>query len=143
MKLDRILVPIDFSDLSEQALQTADQMAVERGASLTLLHVYPVVEVVVMDFAYVQPPDKVQEVLDASRKRLQELASTLKTPADRVTVQVRSGTPAMEIVESSGKHDLVVMPTHGHTGVKHFMMGSVAERVVQAARCSVLVVKNG
>lgn len=142
MKLDRILVPIDFSDLSEKALRAADDLAQGAGGTLTLLHVYQIVEVVVLDFAYVQPPEKVSEVCDASRARLQEIASSLKTPADRIRIQVTTGSPAMEIVEASEQHDLVVMPTHGRTGVKHFMLGSVAERVVQAARCSVLIVKN-
>lgn len=142
MNTQRILVPIDFSEQSRQALGEADALAVERGAQLTLMHVHPIVEMAVLDFTYVQPAEKVAEICELVEGRLKEWARGIRTPADRVNVQVTTGGPAVEIIAMSDKCDLIVMATHGRTGMSHFLMGSVAERVVQGARCSVLVVKT-
>lgn len=141
MHIQRILVPIDFSEQSHHALREADGLAKANGARLTLLHVHPIVEVAVLDFTYVQPPEKVAEICDAAEAKMRGWASELATPTTHISVEVATGAPVTEIVEHSGHHDLVVMATHGRTGMRHFLMGSVAERVVQGAQCSVLVVK--
>lgn len=142
MKLNRVLVPIDFSERSRAALLEADALAAAQGAQLTLLHVHPVVEVAIMDFTYVQPPEKIAEVVQAADRHLREWAQSLQTPSERLEISVTTGGPAIEIVELSRQYDLVVMATHGRTGVSHFLMGSVTERVVQGAHCSVLIIKQ-
>jgi nucleotide-binding universal stress UspA family protein len=106
------------------------------------MHVHPIVEVAVLDFTYIQPAEKVAELCEAVELRLKEWARALNSPPGRVSVKVATGAPATEIIAAARDFDLVVMSTHGRTGVGHFLMGSVAERVVQAAPCSVYVVKQ-
>jgi universal stress protein A len=139
VQLRKILVPIDFSELSLGALAGADALAAERGGELTLLHVHPVVQVVLMDFAYTEPAEQVRGVLDEAEKHLRQLAGSLRTPLVRVRIDVRTGDPKDTIIEASAGHDLVVMSTHGRKGMGHFLLGSVAERVVRGAACSVLI----
>lgn len=141
VKTQQILVPVDFSLPSQQALQAADVFASERDSHLTLVHVLPIIEVAVMDFTYIQPPEKVAELCDAAEKRLSEWAGLLKTSHDRVSIKVVTGNPVAEIVALSDTYDLVILGTHGRTGLKHFLLGSVAERVIAASHCSVLVIK--
>ena len=136
-----ILVPIDFSDASRFALQEADKLAQQHGR-LTLLHVHPIVEVAVLEFTYMQPPERMAEVCGAIEKRLDEWRQSLRTPQDKIAIAVRCGTPVTEIIGESEKHGLLVMATHGKSSVSHFLLGSVTERVVAGARCSVLVVKG-
>lgn len=142
MNIEKVLVPVDFSESSKAAVEEADALAADRGASITLLHVHQPTEVVVMDFAYSDPPEKVAEVCDAAEAQLNEWSEPLKTPPERRSIQVVTGAPVTEINRISGDYDLVVMPTHGRTGLRHFLLGSVAERVVQGAKCSVLVIKS-
>jgi universal stress protein A len=136
-----ILVPIDFSDASRFALQEADKLAQQHG-TLTLLHVHPIVEVSVLEFTYMQPPERMAEVCNAIEKRLEEWRKGVKTPQDNVSIVVRCGAPVAEIIAESEKHGLVVMASHGASGVSHFLLGSVTERVVGGSKCSVLVVKG-
>jgi nucleotide-binding universal stress UspA family protein len=142
MNPHRILVPVDFSEQSRLAMVEADALAMERDAHLVLMHVHPIVEVAVLDFTYLQPAEKVAELCEAVELRLKEWARSLTSPPERVTVRVATGAPVTEIVAAAKDFDLVVMATHGRTGVGHFLMGSVAERVVQGASCSVFVVKQ-
>ncbi len=136
---DNVLVPIDFSDSSLAALRRADQLAVDSGSKLTVLHVHPVTMVTVLDYTYAEPPELVAASLEAVHERLRSIAVELSTPADRVKTDVRTGEPANEIISAAKDHDLLIMGTHGRSGVSRFLMGSVAERVVRGAPCSVLV----
>lgn len=142
MKAKNILVPIDFSDASQRALEEADALAMSTGGSITLLHVYQMAQMVLLDFSYVEPPESVAKVCDAAEQELNTWAAKLSTPAERRSVKVTTGVPATELVEASKDYDLLVMSTHGRSGLSHFLLGSVAERVVQGAHCSVLVVKG-
>ena len=140
MKLEKILVPVDFSETSGIALEEAADLALRYDAELTLLHVHQIETVVFMDFTYVEPPETVAELCEAAEKELRRIVSELpKQP--RYRIKVSTGSPIVQVIEQSESHDLIVMPTHGRTGLKHFLMGSVAERVVQGAKCSVLIVK--
>jgi nucleotide-binding universal stress UspA family protein len=143
MQAQQILVPIDFSDSSRHALQEADALAVlNPQAKMVLLHVHPIVESAIMDTSFVQPADKMTQMCDAIRVRLREWANPLKTPDAQIVTRVVTGSPTGEIVEASLHADLLVMGTHGRAGLRHFLLGSVAERVVQGAHCSVLIVKK-
>lgn len=142
MNAPRILVPIDFSAQSKFALEEADRMAVAGNADLTLLHVHQVLQLAVLEFTFVEPTAQIASIVEAATKQLNEWASTLKTPAEKRHIVVDTGQPLAVIIEHTEKHDLVVMPTHGRTGPSHFLLGSVAERVVQGSKCSVLVVKK-
>ena len=142
-KLRRILVPIDFSDCSKKALQYALPLAKEQGADLTLLYVVPPAysagEFGGIDYAQLEANLKA-----GGAKALAKLA--LEQVLDSITVEtlVRVGSPAREIVETARSlpADLIVISTHGYTGLKHVFLGSVAEHVVQRAPCPVLVVRE-
>ena len=137
-----ILAPVDFSDLSRHALGMADRIAVERDAGLTVLHVHPIVQTAFMDLTYTEPPERLAESMIQLESRLAQWTAELKTPQDKIDACVIIGNPVEQIAEQSKEHGLLVISTHGRTGFSHFLMGSVAERVVRVARCAVLVVKR-
>jgi len=142
MDMKRILAPVDFSDQTFAAVAQAARLAKERQGTLTLLHVHEILEMAVMDFTYVEAPTRLQAACDVADKRLHDLAKSIDAGTSKVTVSVVTGSPVVEIINASDQHDLIVMPTHGRKGISHFLMGSVAERVVRGARCSVLIVKT-
>ena len=139
---NKLLVPIDFSSYSRHALDVADAWAQADGdATLELMHVHPVVDVAVLDFAWVQPAERLAELCSALEGQLADWARTLKTPAERVSQEVVLGTPVEEIVKRCEDADVAILGTHGRSGMGHFLIGSVAERVVRLARCSVFIAK--
>ena len=142
--IKRILMPVDFSAPSKRALKYAEQFAKQLGAALTLVHVvepfwYP------HDWEYLPAfegnigPVALEK---EARARLTTLANEVGSNAP-VTPHVRSGTPWNEIVLAAKEYkaDLIIIGTHGRTGLKHVVMGSTAERVVRHAHCPVLVVR--
>ena len=143
--IDRIIVPIDFSDASEHAARYAARLSRRLYASVHLIHVLEEVPVSPgpLEFYAGESPDVREERYQCARRRLNALAESVATYATRVTTEVRSGA----IAESIGKAvldygaDLVVMSTHGRTGLSHLLMGSVAEKVIQNARCPVLAIR--
>ena len=143
----RILVPTDFSAPSHAALALATRMAAASGASLHLLHVLedPFTAAAYATDVYAAPPAGVTE---SWLKGAQGLLDTQLTPNEQVsfrsTQEVRSGSPARDIVHYAVANDidLIVMGTHGSGGVHHLLMGSVAERVVRSASCPVLTVRD-
>jgi universal stress protein A len=141
----RILVPVDFSAHSAEATRVGADLARRFDASLTLVYVYDPLAYALPDgFAMVSQAD-IDKLLEAFRAQLaasQRLA--LEAGAPRVETKLLQGFVAGQIVEfaSGGEFDLVVMGTHGRTGMQHLVMGSTAERVVRLARCPVLTVKQ-
>ncbi|MBI3874728.1 MAG: universal stress protein [Verrucomicrobia bacterium] len=143
LKLASILVPIDFSDTSQKALKYAVPFATQFGAKLTLLHVME--PVATPDFAYFPLQMENEKVMKALKIKLEMVRRKAGVSRDLVErVVVRQGTAFHEITEAarSLKCDLVILTTHGHTGVKHALLGSTAERVVRHAPCPVLVVRE-
>ncbi len=138
----RILAPIDFSELSREALNVADRIAVQRDAELVVLHVHPIVQTAFLDMTYTEPPEKLSESINTLEAKTSEWASGLKTPASRIMQKVVIGGPVEEIAAESESAGMMVIATHGRTGLTHFLMGSVAERVVRLSKCAVLVVKK-
>jgi nucleotide-binding universal stress UspA family protein len=132
-----ILHPTDFSACSDFALRLAASLARDYDARLVLLHV--IEPLVVADIDVLVPPPWIG--LEALQKRLQNLR-----PRDVKKVQHRivEGYPATEIanVAKETKSDLIVLGTHGRTGLKRVLMGSVAEQVLRKASCPVLTVKS-
>ena len=141
MHIDAILVPIDFSEASGEALAEAARLANHYDADLTVYHVHQIEAVVFMDFTYVEPPETLAELCAAAEKGLTQMVSELEERPKKYAIRVATGSPVSEIIRESEGHQLIVMPTHGRTGLKHFLMGSVAERVVQGSQCSVLIIK--
>ena len=144
LHIQSILVPLDFSPPARQALAAAVAFARRFKAKLTLLHV---VEPVAMpDFVASSPLVLENDQLMAAAK--QALASMVKAAKiPRGTVEkllVRSGSAFHEIAGAAGtlKVDLIIISTHGYTGLKHVLLGSTTERVVRHAPCPVLVVRQ-
>ena len=141
--LKRILVPIDFSACSTKALQYALPLAKEHKAAITLLYVvapaYSAGEYGGIDYAQLDASMK-----DGGERELAKLALDEVRGEVSTDTLVRVGSPALEIVEiaRSLPADLIVISTHGRTGLKHVVLGSVAEHVVQRAPCPVLVVRE-
>ncbi len=139
MNVQQILVPIDFSSDSEQALDYAIGLAQQFQSSLTLMHVIyiPVTTEVNLAAYFADMEAGVKEGIETYRKRAEEAGLA-------VDVVIVRGTPFHEIVQTAKTKqiDLIVMGTHGRTGVTHLLIGSVAERVVRLAPCPVLVTRH-
>jgi nucleotide-binding universal stress UspA family protein len=138
-----ICCPIDFSDASRAAMEVAADLARRTGATLTLLHAYPVPGYTFPDGSVVASSRMLQELADQAARHVgdwKRQAQELGAPT--VNAETRVGEPAGEIVSYARERgvDLLVLGTHGRTGLEHALMGSIAERVVRRARCPVLTV---
>jgi universal stress protein A len=142
--LRRILVPTDFSDCSRKALEYAIPLARQFGARLLLLHVLPVSYFVGSEFGPVDFPVPEAEWRTSSERELRTLAERTIGSQVPFDTEVRQGQPMVEItacaVESQA--DLILLSTHGRTGLRHVLVGSVTENVVRYAPCPVLVVRE-
>ena len=139
----RILVPVDFSQQAGPVLDWVTHLAQQHGSRVLLLHVYHLpVEFQQLEGAYL-PPDFWSNVKREAEQQLARYGEDLRGRGLEVEEIVREGYPATVIVDEAENvdADLVVIGTHGHTGFKHLLLGSVAERVVQKAPCPVLTVK--
>lgn len=140
-KLERILVAIDFSEHSRKALHQAVGLAEGSGALLTLFHV---IDVYHGPEDGDLPPQAVEERLRAQSAEQLKLWAEREIPKSlRVNTEIRLGQSVYEIVTAAQdfKSDLIVLGTHGRSGLKRFLVGSTAERVVRYASCAVLTVR--
>lgn len=142
-RLKQILVPIDFSDCSKKALQYALPLAKEHQAALTLLYVVPPAygagEYGGIDYAQLEAGLREDGGRELAKLAVDEVRGEVSAEG-----LVRVGSPAREIVQTARllPADLIVISTHGRTGLRHVLLGSVAEHVVQRAPCPVLVVRE-
>ena len=142
-QIGKILVPIDFSECSKKALQYALPFARQCHASIWLLNVvrlvYPTGELGTM-----APPLSEAEATESSRAALDQLVRSAIGEKVPTAVLVRVGLPAEEIILAARElgMDLIIISTHGHTGLKHVLLGSTAEQVVRRAPCPVLTVRE-
>jgi nucleotide-binding universal stress UspA family protein len=143
LPMNRILVPVDFSESSDRALAQATALAKQTGGSIILLHVveisYAYADVAVFDQASLE-----RDLLAGAKQRLEQMAASCETDGVPAKQLVRSGRSPRVIadVAASEKADLVVISTHGYTGLKHVLLGSTAENVVRYAPCPVLVLRR-
>jgi universal stress protein A len=139
MKLKRILVPVDFSKFSDAALPFATSLARDSGAELIILHVQEPAAAYTSGEWYYGPIVADPEMLRATLEKIRPTDPSLPC-----IHQMALGNPAAQIVSTAQneKVDMIVMTTHGRTGVSRAIMGSVAERVVRNANCPVVVVKD-
>ncbi len=137
--LQRILVPIDFSDLSDQAFEAAVTLAHTSGARLMLMHAFETPYLA--GEAGFSEADLVSSMERHADQHLALRAAKAERQRVRCEIFTRVGKPHVEILKviEQKEPDLVVMSTHGWTGLKHAVLGSVTERVVQRSRCPVLV----
>ena len=140
--LKRILVPVDFSACSLKALRYAVPFAERFGADIYLLNV--IEPGPFNDFSSMPLMVPEEELLADAQQRLLKLAENEIEELVPVNAQVRSGRAAHEIVElaKSLRIDLIILGTHGHTGLKRVLMGSTTEQVVRQAHCPVFVVRE-
>lgn len=140
----KVCCPVDFSEPSWGALAEAGQLVAGGSGHLTILHVYDGAALVAAGDVLVRVPDVEEQVARETQRRLDRFrAEAERFAPGRVTAETLSGAPAAEIVRYAERNDvdLIVMATHGRTGLKRLVLGSVAERVVRQAPCSVLVVR--
>lgn len=142
MRIGRLLVPLDFSDASLEALEYALPIAQHHAASITLLHVLEPVAYG-LDFT-LMPAHRGPAAKEEMAGRLKELAAPLQGRGLAVHCLVQGGAPADAIVEWAAERrpDLILMGTHGRRGLSHLVSGSVAEAVLRRAGCPVLTVKS-
>ncbi|MDB6111357.1 MAG: putative universal stress protein [Pedosphaera sp.] len=142
-RLDRILVPTDFSPGSRAALHYAASLAQTFGAQITLLHVVPL-DFSEGDFSLINYPFSGGRWLHQAQQQLAEWMERETAGPVSATTLVRLGPPVAEIVRVAAelKSDLIVLATRGHTGLSHVFLGSTTERVVRYAPCPVLTVKG-
>ena len=144
LRMKHILVPIDFSDCSKKALRYAVPLAKQHEADLTLLYVLPAPAYAAGDYGGLPTGGLEDEMRASSRRELAALAVDEVERQVPTDVVIRSGSAANEIMNlaRSLPADLIVISTHGRTGLPHVFLGSVVERVVQRAPCPVLVVRE-
>jgi universal stress protein A len=142
--IDQILVPIDFSDCSRKALRYAVAFAEERQTDITLLYVVPTTTYAYGEYGEVGYGSIQAEMRQSGREMLGKLRAQEIPEGIRCHIKVKSGSAGHIIpqVAKSMAADLIVISTHGFSGLKHVLMGSVAERVVRYAPCPVLVVRE-
>jgi nucleotide-binding universal stress UspA family protein len=144
LRLKKILAPIDFSPASKNALKYALRFAEEFGGDLTLLYVLEPAPTT----SYMAIPGATtffEGDFATAEKNLRSLIASVRNgKIEQPRWKLRAGIPSHEIVEAAKEMDvdLIIVATHGYTGWKHFCIGSTAERVVRAAPCPVLVVRE-
>lgn len=142
IKIERILLPTDFSDCAKHALMYALSFATEYDARLVILHVVPQLNL---------PPEletSAAPLYEDMEKNAREKISRLvpKRFLEKIKVEnvVVRGVPFLEIIKAAKKYkaDLITIATHGRTGLQHAIFGSVAENVVRQAPCPVFIVRQ-
>lgn len=137
-----VLVPMDFSETAGAALDLAIALVRPGGGTIHLLHAYEVPLGSIPPYGVAVPESLLAEVRDAAARRLAKAAQKVAAAGVPCESHVVYGPAADAIVEAAREHgaDLVVMGTRGLSGLKHVLLGSVAERTVRLAPCPVLTV---
>ena len=141
----RVLVPVDFSDASIAALEYAIGFTAGTSASLVILHVIDLGDSLATDGLGVYRLSEVREIARAAaEQRMADLPNRIDLSRVKFDALIRNGKPTAEICALAEERgvDLIVASTHGRTGLEHLLIGSVAEKVVRHAGCSVLVVPS-
>jgi len=143
MPIERVLVATDFGESSSTAVTLAADLSIVLKASLTLIHVvdyYPVV-----GYAFDVPVDILSEIESAGEAALAKEHTELMRRVPHARATLKRGVPyeAVLAFAKADATDLLVVGTHGHRGVKHVLLGSVAEKLVRLSACPVLTVRAG
>lgn len=143
MNIQRILFPTDFSQNNDAALKLASSLAAEARAKLYIVHVHDVqyLAVAMGEAAYLDAPTWREEL----RKAEEQLGNVVPSIAGvNCEHECLTGNPILEILQFADSHDidLIVMASHGRTGLSRLLMGSIAEGVMRQAKCPVLIVKQ-
>jgi universal stress protein A len=142
MKMRRILAPTDFSPTSGRALDYAVDLARALGAEVILMHAVEPVALAPDVYGASAIAPMLDEIERAARRTLDRIVAKLAKRRVRCRTALLTGPAATTIADAAAKldADVIVMATHGRSGLSHLFLGSVAERVVRSARCPVLTV---
>jgi universal stress protein A len=143
LPIRKIVVPIDFSPFSYKSLDYASAFAAQSKAEILLLHVVPVTyvdaDLVAFDYTEIE-----KQTAEAAKVRLEKLVQERIVPELKTSIRVPVGRAVDEIVKTAEEFeaDLIIMSTHGYTGIKHAFLGSTTENVVRYAPCPVLTLRQ-
>ncbi len=148
-ELNKILLATDFSDDSANARRFAEELARRFGAEMIVLHVdQPMAPVAVSELGPAFDVSAINQIAEeqrlAAQRELDKMVTQLRDAQIKARSLLRVGAPFVEIVRAAQTEgaDLIVLGTHGRSGLAHVLLGSVAERVVQKAGCAVLTVRH-
>ena len=140
-----ILVPIDFSDFSKNALRYSVNFAEHFNAKLHMIYVVePAIYPADFSMGQVSIPSLDIDMTERAKEELEQLAKEEVAPHVQTEILIKSGKPFLEIIQSAAELDidLIIIATHGHTGMEHLLFGSTAEKVVRKAPCPVLTLRE-
>ncbi|MBU1096564.1 MAG: universal stress protein [Ignavibacteriae bacterium HGW-Ignavibacteriae-2] len=143
--IKKILVPIDFSDYSKNALRYSVNFAKSISAKMYLIYVIePMIYPADFSMGQIAIPAADIDMTKRAQEELNTLANNEIDNSIAVEVIIKSGKPFVEIIETASEidADLIIIATHGHTGVEHLLFGSTAEKVVRKAPCPVLTLRE-
>ena len=140
-----ILVPLDGSPLAELALPEALELAKLPDSTVILLHVIPLIEEIISDGEVITVDQQWENRRIGALHYLKSVRAREEWKNVNVQIEVEMGNPAEAILEFARKHkiDRIVMTTHGRTGIKRWVYGSVADKVLRAADRTVVLVRSG
>ena len=145
ISIRNILIPTDFSEYSKIALPYAADMAKKYGAKLIVLHIF---DEELLSPIFFETGTTAQEYYERLNQRFEaavdDFTSDVDTEGVEIEAELGNGAPFAEIIKFARENgiDLIIMGTHGRTGVAHTLLGSVAERVVRKSPCPVMVVRH-
>lgn len=143
--IKKVLVPIDFSDYSKAALKYAVNFAQMSNAEMILIYVVePVIYPPDFSMGQIAIPSVNSEWDTKAKEELDKLAANEIPSGTKVNCIIKTGKPFLEIIETAAEldTDIIIIATHGHTGVEHILFGSTAEKVVRKAPCPVLTLRE-
>ena len=147
--LKKILTPVDFSDFSIDAAKSAYELCKETGGELHLIHVVAPHHMFLLMPISAVPGERAREMaresamVEQAEDELERIKKDQFDGSKKVRSTVVVGHPVNEIERYARKEgiDLILLPTHGRTGIEHVLIGSVAEKLVRTAPCSVMVIR--
>jgi len=145
LEIKKVLVPIDFSDYSKSSLRYAVNFAKQFNAEIYLIYVLePVIYPPDFSMGQIAIPTVNAEWDERAREELENLAKTEIPEGISVKTILKNGKPFLEIIDTATEEniDLIIIATHGHSGVEHILFGSTAEKVVRKAPCPVLTLRE-
>jgi nucleotide-binding universal stress UspA family protein len=143
--IKKVLVPIDFSDYSKSAFNYAVNFSKIFKAELVLVYVIePIIYPADFSMGQIAIPAVTREWDVRAKEELVKLANSEITKGVKVSTVIKTGKPSVEIIETALEEnvDIIIIATHGHTGVEHILFGSTAEKVVRKAHCAVLTLRE-
>ena len=143
--IKKVLVPIDFSDYSKSALNYAADFALKFNAEMILIYVVePVIYPPDFSMGQIAIPSINTEWDMKAKEELDKLADTEISNSITVKTIIKTGKPFIEVIETASEEDvdIIIIASHGHSGMEHILFGSTAEKVVRKAPCPVLTLRE-